>query len=178
MRHNLALILALALAGPAAAQGSAVAADPQAEPELEVVPLNPSGPIEPIEGVSPPALPALEVFDAADTTLEDHLWVSRPIVIFADTDRDPRFAEQLQLLLARPGPLIERDVVVIVDADPDARSDVRQRLRPRGFSLVILQRDGTVAIRKPSPWDVREIIRVIDNQPIRMEEMRQMRQTP
>lgn len=171
MRYTLALALILAL-GPTAA-ATAQEADAAVDPVLETVPLDPAGPIEPIDDVSPPAEPTLQVFDAADTTLAEHIWVSRPIIIFADTDRDPRFNEQLQLLLARPGPLIERDVVVIIDADPDARSDARMTLRPRGFSLVILQRDGRVATRKPSPWSVREIIRVIDNQPIRMEEIRQ-----
>ncbi|MGR3641370.1 DUF4174 domain-containing protein [Alterinioella nitratireducens] len=168
MRHTLALFLAFILTGPAPAQETATDGDPA----VEVVPLSPEDNMEPVEGVTPPSLPPLQVFDAADTTLEEHLWVSRPIVIFADTDRDPRFNEQLQLLLARPGPLIERDVVVILDADPDARSDARQRLRPRGFSMVILQRDGRVAIRKPTPWDVRAIIRIIDNLPLRIEEMR------
>ena len=146
MRHALTLILALGLSLPAIAQETT----PEPEPE---------------------EAPALVVLDAADTTLEDHLWVSRPIVIFADTPRDPRFQDQLDMLLARPEPLIERDVIVILDADPDARSDVRLALRPRGFSMVILQRDGRVALRKPTPWDVREIMRAIDNLPLRLEEL-------
>lgn len=118
-----------------------------------------------------PDVPALIVLEAVDTLLEDHLWASRPIVIFADTPLDPRFQEQLSLLQERPGPLIERDVIVILDADPDARSDARMTLRPRGFSMVILQRDGHVALRKPTPWTVREIMRAIDNLPLRVEEM-------
>ena len=146
MRHALTLILALGLSLPATAQETT----PEPEPE---------------------EAPALVVLDAADTTLEDHLWVSRPIVIFADTPRDPRFQDQLDMLMARPEPLIERDVIVILDADPDARSDVRLALRPRGFSMVILQRDGNVALRKPTPWDVRAIMRAIDNLPLRLEEM-------
>jgi len=147
MRRTLTLILALGLSLPATAQETT----PDPTPELEA--------------------PALIVLDATDTTLEDHLWVSRPIVIFADTPRDPRFQDQLDLLMARPEPLIERDVIVILDADPDARSDVRLALRPRGFSMVILQRDGNVALRKPTPWDVRAIMRAIDNLPLRLEEM-------
>ena len=147
MHRILTLILTLGLALPAFAQETTP--DPTPEPEA----------------------PALVVLDAAETTLEDHLWVSRPIVIFADTPRDPRFQDQLDLLLARPEPLIERDVIVILDADPDARSEVRLALRPRGFSMVILQRDGNVALRKPTPWDVRAIMRAIDNLPLRLEEM-------
>ena len=148
MRAVLSLIIALSLALPAMAQ------DTDPPPVAEDIPA-----------------PELLVLDAADTTLDEHLWASRPIVVFADTPRDPRFQDQLDLLMERPGPLIERDVVVIFDADPDANSEIRQALRPRGFSLVIIQRDGRVALRKPTPWDVREITRAIDNLPMRIEEM-------
>lgn len=148
MRAVLSLITALALALPAMAQ------DTETPPAAE----------------DPPAAELL-ILDAADTTLDEHLWASRPIVVFADTPRDPRFQEQLDLLRDRPGPLLDRDVVVIFDADPDANSEIRQALRPRGFSLVIIQRDGHVALRKPTPWDVREITRAIDNLPMRIEEM-------
>ena len=155
MRHALTLILALGLSLPALAQETTP--DPTPEPEAPEIVV--------------PEAPELVVLDATETTLEDHLWVARPIVIFADTPRDPRFQEQLDMLLARPEPLIERDVVVILDADPSARSGIRQALRPRGFSMVILQRDGNVALRKPTPWDVRAITRAIDNLPLRLEEL-------
>ncbi len=151
MRAALSLILAIAIALPGLALAQEV---PQTETETA-------------EEVAP----SLLVIDAAETTLDELLWVARPLVVFADTPRDPRFQEQLDLLLERPGPLIERDVVVIFDSNPDGNSAVRQQLRPRGFSLVLLQRDGQVAFRKPNPWDVREITRAIDNLPMRIEEL-------
>ncbi len=109
--------------------------------------------------------------EASTTDLNDFLWTHRPIIIFADTPADPRFQEQLALLAERPGPLLERDVVIIVDTDPDARSDIRTELRPRGFMLVVMTKDGAVGFRRPSPRDVREIIRGIDNFQIRQEEL-------
>jgi len=148
MRAVLSLITALSLALPAMAQDTETPPVAEESPAAELL-----------------------ILDAAETTLDEHLWASRPIVVFADTPRDPRFQDQLDLLMERPGPLIERDVVVIFDADPDANSEIRQALRPRGFSLVIIQRDGRVALRKPTPWDVREITRAIDNLPMRVEEM-------
>lgn len=108
-------------------------------------------------------------------TLDDFLWVARPIVVFADTPADPRLEEQLSLLTQRPAALLERDVVILVDTDPDARSDIRTALRPRGFSIVVLTKDGTVGMRRPAPRDVREIIRAIDNFQLRQEELRQGR---
>ena len=114
----------------------------------------------------------MEPRDAAGLSLEDFQWVARPIIIVADTPADPRFREQLQLLAERPEPLIERDVVIIVDTDPAARSAIRTALRPRGFALVVMQKDGNVGFRRPSPRDVREIIRGIDNFQFRQEELR------
>ncbi|MEX3014393.1 DUF4174 domain-containing protein [Gymnodinialimonas hymeniacidonis] len=111
--------------------------------------------------------------DAAGLTLEEFQWVARPIVVFADTPADPRFVEQMELLTERGDALLERDVVIIVDTDPSARSDIRTALRPRGFSIVVISKDGTVGLRRPAPRDVREIIRAIDNFQLRQEELRQ-----
>lgn len=110
--------------------------------------------------------------DAAELTLEEFRWIARPIIIFADTPADPRFIEQMSLLADRPDPLIERDAVIIVDTDPSARSAIRTALRPRGFAIVVMQKDGSVGFRRPSPRDVREIVRGIDNFSFRQEELR------
>jgi hypothetical protein len=131
-------------------------------------------PAQSAEG-TPPA-PGLEILDAAGLTLDDFLWLRRPVVVFADTPADPRFAEQLRMLTDRPADLIERDVVVITDTDPDARSAVRLKLRPRGFALVVLDKNGTVVQRKPSPWSAREISNAIDKLPLRQDEIRERKQ--
>lgn len=110
--------------------------------------------------------------DATDLSLEEFKWVARPLIVFADSPADPRFQEQIDLLLSRPEELVDRDVVVLTDTNPSARSQPRQELRPRGFSIVLLAKDGTVELRKPFPWDVREITRVIDKMPLRQQELR------
>lgn len=115
------------------------------------------------------------ILPAADVTLDEFLWLKRPVVVFADSAADPRYVQQMQLILERLDPLEDRDVVVITDTDPGARSDVRQKLRARGFMLVVLAKDGTIVIRKPSPWDVREISRSIDKLPLRQQEIRDRR---
>jgi hypothetical protein len=109
---------------------------------------------------------------ADEVNLNDFLWVARPVVVFADTPADPRFIEQMMLLEARINELAVRDVVVIIDTDPEARSELRQTLRPRGFMMAIVGKDGGVKLRKPSPWDVRSITRQIDKMPLRQEEIR------
>src|SRR6056297_1552073 len=103
----------------------------------------------------------------------DLLWIKRPLVVFADTPADPRYVEQMGYITERLDALAERDVVVITDTDPSARSDVRQRLRPRGFALVLIGKDGEIYLRKTAPWHVREIVRSIDKLPARQREVRE-----
>ncbi len=112
---------------------------------------------------------------ASETTLGEFLWLKRPIVVFADTPDDPAFQRQMQQINADLGPLQERDVVIITDTDPDARTAVRQRLRPRGFSLVLMDKDGEVKRRNPAPRGVRELTQTIDRFPLRRQEMLEQR---
>jgi len=107
----------------------------------------------------------LSPLDGRAVLLADLIWVKRPVVVFADSPKDPDFIRQMEYLAADPGPLAERDVVVIVDTDPGARSEIRLKLHPRGFSLVLMDKDGEAKMRKPLPWNVREITRAIDKFP-------------
>ena len=113
----------------------------------------------------------LGAIPAEGAELSQFLWKNRPVIVFADSENDPRFVEQMRLLAADPAGLLARDVVVVIDTTPANRSALRQALRPRGFSLVIVQKDGRVGLRRPSPRDVREIVRGIDNFALRQEEM-------
>ena len=116
------------------------------------------------------------IFRPADSSdLSEFLWINRPIVVFADTPADPRYAEQIKRLEDGVDMLIERDVVVLTDTDPAAKSDLRTELRPRGFMMVLIGKDGGVKLRKPFPWDVRELGRVIDKMPMRQQEIRDRR---
>jgi hypothetical protein len=103
--------------------------------------------------------------------LDQFLWTRRPVVVFADTPNDPNFRRQMQNIEADLGSLEDRDVIVITDTDPAARSEVRQRLRPRGFSLVLMDKDGEVKRRAPAAWSMREIMHAIDRFPLRREEI-------
>lgn len=112
-------------------------------------------------------------FSMDEVDLEQFKWKKRPVVVFADSDLDPAFVEQMALLQARTAELQARDVVIITDTEPDTLSDLRRKLRPRGFMLVLINKEGTVNVRKPFPWSVREITRSIDKMPIRQREIRE-----
>lgn len=110
--------------------------------------------------------------DVIELNLNDFLWEKRPIVVFADTARDPAFIRQLDLLESRKDALEARDVVILTDTNPDELSPLREKLRPRGFMLVLIGKDGGVKLRKPFPWSVRELSRAIDKMPMRQQEIR------
>ncbi len=102
-------------------------------------------------------------------------WLNRVLVVFADGPADPRFRQQLAYIAEAPEELATRDVVVITDTDPAAGSAICKDLRPRGFSLVLIGKDGLKYLRKPQPWNLREITRSIDKMPLRQQELDALR---
>ena len=124
----------------------------------------------PDEPVQPPT-----VRSGVEADLNEFVWIKRPLVVFADSPADPRFIQQMTYITSALDDLDERDVVVLTDTDPSAKSALRQTLHPRGFMLVLIGKDGTKYLRKPFPWDVREISRVIDKLPLRQQEQRDRR---
>ena len=124
---------------------------------------------------SEPETPAWGPVIARDVDLGDFLWRKRPVVVFADSPDDPLFIQQMRFLESEPDVLLERDVIVVIDTSPSDRSQARLKLRPRGFSLVLVEKDGEAKLRKPLPWSVREIIHAIDKFPLRRQEMLEQR---
>lgn len=116
-----------------------------------------------------------EIVETGDFRIDDFLWTARPIVVFADTPADPKFQQQIAMLKEDIAPLADRDVVILTDTDPSARGAIRTKLRPRGFQVALLDKDGTVILRKPLPYSVREITRTIDKTNSRQEEVRERR---
>lgn len=112
---------------------------------------------------APPAfgpVPASQVVEA------ELLFLRRPVIVFADSPNDPAFVRQMELLTRHYPQFEARDVILITDTDPANPSALRRKLRPRGFSLVLMDKDWKPSIRKPLPWDGREIVNSIDRMPI------------
>ena len=133
----------------------------------ETAPVSPASPVS-----------DLPIVQAKEHTLDEYLWLARPLVIFADSPRDPRFVQQMEFINSQPDDLAARDVVVIIDTAPAAKSPIREALRPRGFMLVLIGKDGQIYLRKPFPWHVREITRSINKMPIRQQELDEQRLVP
>lgn len=152
MKPILTLVFACLFALPALAQQGAPSAEASAAPSIFV--------------------------DDPDVTLKQFKWKKRLVVVFADSPQDPRFIQQMEYLTERAEDLAERDVVVLTDTNPSAHGPLREALRPRGFMLTLVVKDGTIYLRKPRPWDVREISRTIDKLPMRQDEVRERRKNP
>ena len=111
-----------------------------------------------------------------NTNIKGFEWAQRPIVIFANSHKDPNFISQMEFLSQDIKALKERDIVVLVDTNPSIPSALRKKLRPHGFAFILIGKDGQVKLRKPSPWNIREIARVIDKMPLRQQEITRKRQ--
>lgn len=103
--------------------------------------------------------------------LSAYVGVARPVVVFADGPADPRVKDQLEELNRRARELAERDVVLLIDTDLLAGGTLRQQLRPHGFTVVLLNKDGGVALRRSQPTPAQTLVRLIDRMPIRREEI-------
>ena len=121
--------------------------------------------IAPVVAVAETA-PALSPVPASEVVEADLLYLRRPVIVFADSPADPAFVRQMELLQRYAADLAARDVILITDTDPANPSALRRKLRPRGFSLVLMDKDWKPSIRKPLPWEGREIVNSIDKMPI------------
>ena len=121
------------------------------------------------------AVATLQILDATDIDPEDFLWDWRIVAVMAHSPRDPAFIRQMEDIRAQAADLLERDVVVLFDSDRDSGSLLRQMLRPRGFMLAIIEKDGEIKQRRPAPRDVREIGAAIDHFPLRRQEILERR---
>ncbi len=124
---------------------------------------------------APAPVEGLLILDAAGIDPDSFLWELRIVAVMADSPNDPAFQQQMREIEDRPGDLFDRDVVVLVDSDRASNSLLRQRLRPRGFMLAIIDKDGEIKQRRPAPRDVREISAIIDRFPLRRQEMLERR---
>lgn len=108
---------------------------------------------------------------AEDDPIAAYKWEARPVIIFADSEKDPRFQRQVANLAARSDDMTERDVVILMDTDPTVASELRTKFRPRGFQIILIGKDGEIKLRRPHPITAEDLNRQIDRMPTRRREM-------
>ena len=108
---------------------------------------------------------------ADEDPIAAYKWEARPVIIFADSEKDPRFQRQVANLSSRSDDMTERDVVILMDTDPSAGSALRQMFRPRDFQIILIGKDGEIKLRRPHPITAEDLNRQIDRMPMRRREM-------
>lgn len=118
---------------------------------------------------------------------ESYLWEKRVMVVFAPSENDARYKEQLQLYRQMHATLDERDVVVwflvanrLVAVDGEAKPNLFTRpfytyfgVDDARFSVIVLGKDGEEKLRQHTPVDAAALRGLVDAMPMRKREMHQ-----
>ena len=97
-----------------------------------------------------------------ETEIRNLIWEKRLVLVFSNSNLDPKLKQQIEMFTSDPNALLSRDVEVFVDHTPESNSNLRKRFRPKGFLIILIGKDGQIKLRKNTPWSAREITRVID----------------
>ena len=106
--------------------------------------------------------------------LEQYLWRSRVLVVFAPRGDDPALLRQ-RAILADAGPAAgERDLVLVeVIGTGMGTADLRRRFNtgPDRFRAVLVGKDGGAKLSEAAPIGADRLFAVVDAMPMRRQEM-------
>jgi hypothetical protein len=120
--------------------------------------------------IPPPHPASLAVPASADDVLAAYRWNHRVVLLLVDQSDDPALQAQQDALAPHVPDLAERDIVVIVSADPALRR--RLSVPAGGFAFLLLGKDGGVKLRSATPVAFAELAAIVDAMPMRQDEMR------
>lgn len=111
-----------------------------------------------------PGLEALQP-DMSSSDLSGYVGLASLIVIFADAHDDADFVAQIDILRPSVDDLAAQNVVLLTDTAPSESGPLRQSLRPRGFSIILIDSTGTLVQRRGTVTDAQMLIRQIEQMP-------------
>lgn len=117
--------------------------------------------------------------------LKQYQWKNRLLLVFAPSPEDAHYQEQLELL-SNDDELAERDLIVfhIFDGDSGFAGEVRLseedvvqlqekfKVETRAFTIILMGKDGTEKQRWTQPIKSQDLFALIDDMPMRQQEMR------
>ena len=104
--------------------------------------------------------------------LEQYQWRSRPVVIFAPSEKDADYVRQIAMLEKSKADLENRDIIVLSDTTPAASGQLRTQFKPEGFEVILVGKDGGVKIRQKTPLTSEDLLSTIDRMPMRKANLR------
>ncbi|MEO1280704.1 MAG: DUF4174 domain-containing protein [Pseudomonadota bacterium] len=117
--------------------------------------------------------------------MENYLWKSRPLIVFAPSASHPKLNKQRQIVSAAQTGMKERDMVVIYvvgasttasfGSPPSSSADAlrkRYRVARRTFRSILVGKDGGTKKASSKPLGPRQLFQVIDAMPMRQQEMK------
>ncbi len=124
--------------------------------------------------------------EEVEFNLSDRRWQHRIVLIFAPSELEPAYQQQMQQWKAHSEGIRERDLELVevlevgesrVDGQPISRLSavsLRQQfgVTPEEFAVVLVGKDGTEKQREQAPVDPTVLFRTIDAMPMRQQEMR------
>lgn len=121
-----------------------------------------------------------------DNYLHPYKWKNRVVLLFAQEPQDTDFAAQLQLLNQDQEALEERDIVIlsvfpyqvnqnkITKGEKKMAKMLRKQFNgSKGFSIVLIGKDGTIKLKHEHVTQPLEIFSLIDGMPMRQQEMQE-----
>jgi hypothetical protein len=107
--------------------------------------------------------------------LDDLRWKKRVVLIYAPEGSEKQLDRQQELLRSHHSEMAARDVTQIVlrNGAENAKLVDRFKLSGRGFTLLLIGKDGGEKLRSHEVVAPERICRLIDSMPMRQEEMRE-----
>jgi hypothetical protein len=124
--------------------------------------------------------------ESMEFDLNAYQWSNRVVILFAESEKSPHFAEQRQILRDEKDGVLDRDLVVVeVLETGNSRSggtklsdagaeNLRTRFQAEAgaFLFILLGKDGGVKLRSAKPVSAEKLFSIIDAMPMRQQEMR------
>jgi hypothetical protein len=108
----------------------------------------------------------------AETDLTSFKWKNRVLVILAPSADDPRLKEQRAIAAAGISGFSERDLVVVAETGSDGPLHRKFGLRVSDFQVLLIGKDGHLALQWTKPVSSEVLYSAIDKMPMRRDEMR------
>lgn len=106
------------------------------------------------------------------TNLDRYQWQNRPIIVFAPSEKDADYVQQMAMLDKSKAELADRDVIVLSDTSPADNGQLRLQLRPKGFEIILVGKDGGIKLREKTPLSSETLLATIDRMPMRKANLR------